>query len=348
MSILDYSELTFDNLNLLKMFYVFDENGNNIIRFINSDMEILFESKYSIQDIGFYKLYDDNNDTIGTIDLINGIIDFTPCGGESFRYTPCGICAGLSDNYLNTSNITSVAFNDDKTKIILNNETYDLVDIDIKNNVIDLQYIQDESGNFVAVYDKVNNKIFSAGYTNLVDLNKQFILNPDGSYSKNPEANKVLEDLLDDGDSLIKDYIDKGDWTGLKEHLTGEVDTLFKDSPDSTIIKTTKYVINDMELDGVTSYEDFIDRLNDSLKDHNLPGLDLGLEKVEDEIGTDVLNKNNMTTTAILVSVLVATVAIGTTAAIAVSKSNKNKIKSFKDKVAKKYSSSNKTNNRQM
>ena len=276
-------------------------------------------------------------------------MDFTACGGESFRYTnPGGIIVCLSNNCLDTSEITSVAFNDDKTQITLNNGTYDLVDIDIKNSLRQLQYIKNDSGDLVAVYDKVDNKIFSAGYINLIDLNKQFILNPDGSYSKNPEANKVLEDLLGDGDSLIKDYIDKGDWTGLKEHLTGEVDNLFKDSPNSKIIATTKDVINDTKLDGVTSYEDFIDRLNDSLKDHNLPSLDLGLEKVEDVIGTDVLNKSNLNTTAILVSVLVATVAVGTTAAIVASKSNKNKIKSFKDKVAKKYSSSNKTNNRQM
>ncbi len=213
---------------------------------------------------------------------------------------------------------------------------------------MELQYIKDESGNLVAIYNKLNNKILSAGVTNQIDLDENFILNPDGSYSKNPEANKVLEDLLDNKDSLIKDYIDKEDWIGLKEHLTDEVDNLFKDLPNSTIISTTKEVINDTELDGVKSYKDFIDRLNDSLKDHNLPSLDSGLDKVEDEIGTDALNKSNLNTTAILVSVLVATVAVGTTAAIVASKSNRNKIKSFKDKIAKKCSSSNKTNNRQM
>lgn len=343
---LNYNELTFQNLNLTSISSRSDIDGNYLV-FTNQNNEVVFQTRQVFSDF-VYTFLDDNNNAIGTMDLRNGIIDFTACGGESFRYVPIGVCVGLSDNCLNTSEITSVAFNDDKTKIILNNETYDLVDIDMKNNARNLQYIQDESGDLVAVYDKTNNKIYSAGNINLIDLNKDFILNPDGSYSRNPEANKVLEDLLDDSDSLIKDYIEKGDWTGLKEHLTEEVDNLFKDSPNSTIISATKEVINDMELDGVKSYEDFIDRLNDSLEEHNLPSLGLGLEKVEDVIGTDVLNKNNMTTTAILVSVLVATVAVGTTAAIAVSKSNKNKIKSFKDKVAKKYSSSNKTNNRQM
>lgn len=347
MSNFEYSNLTLERFNLTRTVYMGESTGEFLL-FIDQNDNIIFKIK-TIYSNSVYTFLDNDDNTIGTMNFKNGTVDFTACGGESFRFRHLeGKMVCLSDNCLNTSEITSVAFNDDKTQITLNNETYDLVDIDIKNSSTQLQYIKNDSGDLLAVYDKTNNKIYSAGETNLIDLNRDFILNQDGSYSKNPEANKVLEDLLGDGDSLIKDYIEKGDWTGLKEHLIGEVDNLFKDSPDSTIITTTKEVINDMELDGVTSYEDFIDRLNDSLKDHNLPSLDLGLEKVEDVIGTDVLNKNNMTTTAILVSVLVATVAVGTTAAIAVSKSNKNKIKSFKDKVAKKYSSSNKTNNRQM
>ncbi len=113
MSNFEYSNLTLERFNLTRTVYMGESTGE-FLQFIDQNNNIIFKIK-TIYSNSVYTFLDNDDNTIGTMDLRNGIIDFTPCGGESFRYVPCGICAGLSDNCLNTSEITSVAFNDDKT-----------------------------------------------------------------------------------------------------------------------------------------------------------------------------------------------------------------------------------------
>lgn len=111
---LQYTELTFDNLNLAHIIYSSDSNGD-FLEFTNQNGDVIFKSN-AIHTKPIYTLLDANNNKIGSVDYENGVIDFTECGGESFRYIQQDrVCIGLSNNCLNTSEITSVAFNDDKT-----------------------------------------------------------------------------------------------------------------------------------------------------------------------------------------------------------------------------------------
>ena len=149
---------------------------------------------------------------------------------------------------------------------------------------------------------------------------------------------EVFNELLDDPNATIKGYIADGNFEGLKEYLNKKLSSIVGDDNTETLT-AAKQVIADMQLNNVKTYEDFIDKLNDSLAFNNLPTLDVGLEKLEElsDSGLIKINVDSMNVSTMITYVLFASVATGLTS-LAVNRINDKMKKKDLEKTLKKFS----------
>ena len=87
------------------------------------------------------------------------------------------------------------------------------------------------------------------------------------------EENKDIFNAIFENNKELANYLKNGDYDGLKEALNKELeDMLGKTNPE--LLEKAQKVVNDMNLDGVKTKEDFLDALNKSLDDNGFDSVE--------------------------------------------------------------------------
>ncbi len=174
-------------------------NINNVVLNINDEKIIIDNLRYNL--IPFesgshvYIIQNPSNSTF--VGLYNSETNQIVSVGEN---NSIYLAQASNNNYypltgepLDTSNINSVSFifNDENTIVEINGESYNMIRIDTNEGNNFIYFIQDqETEDFVAIYNSKTNQIVSTGENNSVDLD-DFISQGNGIYNK-PEISELF------------------------------------------------------------------------------------------------------------------------------------------------------------
>ena len=178
-------------------------NINNVVLNINDEKIIIDNSRYNLipfesgshvyiirnpSNSAFVGLYNSEANQIVSVGE-NNSVDL-----DDFLVSDsCYIKPSLLSSRLDTSTITSVSFifNDENTIVEINGESYNMIRIGTNEGNNFIYFIQDqETEDFVAIYNSKTNQIISTGENNSVDLD-DFISQDNGIYNK-PEISELF------------------------------------------------------------------------------------------------------------------------------------------------------------
>ncbi len=261
--LVDLSEL---NPKTLEFEYMkMDKDGTQIISITDEDgTEYQFSATKSSANPDIYIIKDAEGEVIAT---------FNPKTGELF----------MGDN-TEEPFATFMKTNDgkfvDPTKIEAENFECDYekgtISITDKDGSTFEFNIQDTNGDGIfVIVDANNNKI---GTLTPGDIESELDLSLSGGKSFDittlSDENKQLFSKLFENSDLFSDFIRRNDYNGLKDALNDELENLIgEDNPE--LLEKAQNVVNDMNLDGVKTKEDFRGSLNESLENN-------GFNQVED------------------------------------------------------------------
>ena len=274
----DLSEL---NPKTLEFEYMkMDKDGTQIISITDEDgTEYQFSATKSFANPDIYIIKDAEGEVIAT---------FNPKTGELFMgentEEPFVTFVKTNDGvFVDPAKIEAESFECDYEK-----GTVSIVDKD--GNSFEFK-IQDNNGDGIFVItDANNNKI---GTLTPGDVESELDLTLSGGkkfdiLTLSDEYKDLFSKVFENKD-LFSDFIRKNDYNGLKEALNEELEKIVgQDNPE--LLEKAKNVVNDMELDGVKTKEDFVESLNKSLEDN-------GFNPVED-IKTNIPWKDLLTSNA--------------------------------------------------
>lgn len=312
-----------ENLDVQSMSIVYDEF--NLPVSIN-----LNDNNYSLEfnpNTGKYYIA---NSTTSTLDTSTGTVTLSENNVFKYLSIDSNQYYILSANALDINEILSYDVSDDINTVTVTNingttTTYNLVGEE--NNI---KYLVNPNNptEKLAVFNLNTGEIIYAGQ-NYISLPQDIITSDMAALPSNSTINgnnndnniisddtkQALSDLLRDNNNTIKGYIADGNLEGLKEYLNNEIQNTLSGAENQEIASLAQKVINDMQLEGTKTYEDFIEKLNQSLESNNLPTLDVGLEALENltDSGTINIDVNGMNTGSMITYILIASVATGLT-----------------------------------
>ena len=261
--LVDLSEL---NPKTLEFEYMkMDKDGTQIISITDEDgTKYQFSATKSSANPDIYIIKDAEGEVIAT---------FNPKTGELFMgentEEPFATFMKTNDGkFVDPTKIEAENFECDYEK-----GTISITDKDGSTFEFNIQDTNDD-GIFVIV-DANNNKI---GTLTPGDIESELDLSLSGGKSFDittlSDENKQLFSKLFENSDLFSDFIRRNDYNGLKDALNDELENLIgEDNPE--LLEKAQNVVNDMNLDGVKTKEDFRDSLNESLENN-------GFNQVED------------------------------------------------------------------
>lgn len=236
------------------------ENETDKITITNSDgTEYEFDATINKNNESLYDIKDASGNTIGR---------FNSETGEFYK----GISQSNPVQFAKSNDGTFV----DPTKLDVENINYDLeagtVNIIDKDGTSVEFKIEDVKGDGNYVIKDANNN--TIGSLTPDDMESSITIG--GKTFKVEtlsEENKNIFNTIFENNKELSDYLKKGDYDGLKEALNKELEeTLGEENPE--LLEKTQKVINDMDLDGVKTKEEFLGALNKSLDDNGFDGVE--------------------------------------------------------------------------
>ena len=317
------SNTELENLNVQSMSIVYDEF--NLPVSIN-----LNDNNYSLEfnpNTGKYYIA---NSTTSTLDTSTGTVTLSENNIFKYLSIDSNQYYILSANALDASEILTYNVSDDINSVIVTNINGTITTYNLVGEENNIKYLVDPNNltEKLAVFNVSTGEIIYAGQ-NYISLPQDMImpdmavLPSDNTINGNNNDNNIisndtkqaLSDLLRNNNNTIKGYIADGNLEGLKEYLNNEIQNTLPGAENQEIASLAQQVINDMQLEGTKTYEDFIEKLNQSLELNNLPTLDVGLEALENltDSGTINIDVNGMNTGSMVTYILIASVATGLT-----------------------------------
>ena len=312
-----------ENLNVQSMSIVYDEF--NLPVSIN-----LNDNNYSLEfnpNTGKYYIA---NSTTSTLDTSTGTVTLSENNVFKYLSIDSNQYYILSANALDASEILTYNVSVDINSVMVTNINGTTTPYNLVGEENNIKYLVNPNNptEKLAVFNVSTGEIIYAGQ-NYISLPQDMIM-PDmavlpsnnminGNNNDNniisDDTKQALSDLLRNNNNTIKGYIADGNLEGLKEYLNNEIQNTLPGAENQEIASLAQQVINDMQLEGTKTYEDFIEKLNQSLELNNLPTLDVGLEALENltDSGTININVNGMNTGSMVTYILIASVATGLT-----------------------------------
>ena len=317
------SNTELENLNVQSMSIVYDEF--NLPVSIN-----LNDNNYSLEfnpNTGKYYIA---NSTTSTLDTSTGTVTLSENNIFKYLSIDSNQYYILSANALDASEILTYNVSVDINSVMVTNINGTTTPYNLVGEENNIKYLVNPNNptEKLAVFNVSTGEIIYAGQ-NYISLPQDMIM-PDmavlpsnnminGNNNDNniisDDTKQALSDLLRNNNNTIKGYIADGNLEGLKEYLNNEIQNTLPGAENQEIASLAQQVINDMQLEGTKTYEDFIEKLNQSLELNNLPTLDVGLEALENltDSGTININVNGMNTGSMVTYILIASVATGLT-----------------------------------
>ena len=200
----------------------------------------------------------------------NKIGSFDSKTGEYYKGTsqenPIQFAKSTDGTYVDTSKleVEDIKFNEEAG-------TINIIDKDGTSATFKVEDI-DGDGKFI-IKDANGNEI---GHFTPGDVESSLTFNGQQSTKVDTlsEENKNMFNTIFENNRELSNYIKNGDYEGLKEALKDTLEeTIGKDNPE--LLEKTQKVVDDMDLDGVKTKEEFLGALNKSLDDN-------GFDTVED------------------------------------------------------------------
>ena len=318
------SNTELENLNVQSMSIVYDEF--NLPVSIN-----LNDNNYSLEfnpNTGKYYIA---NSTTSTLDTSTGTVTLSENNIFKYLSIDSNQYYILSANALDASEILTYNVSVDINSVMVTNINGTTTPYNLVGEENNIKYLVNPNNptEKLAVFNVSTGEIIYAGQ-NYISLPQDIMIMPDmavlpsnnminGNNNDNniisDDTKQALSDLLRNNNNTIKGYIADGNLEGLKEYLNNEIQNTLPGAENQEIASLAQQVINDMQLEGTKTYEDFIEKLNQSLELNNLPTLDVGLEALENltDSGTININVNGMNTGSMVTYILIASVATGLT-----------------------------------
>ena len=119
-----------------------------------------------------------------------------------------------------------------------------------------------------------------------------------GEQSKLYTLSEGEKDIFSDifaSDNIIKSFADKQDWGGLKKYIGNALEDLSgKDVCDEEVLEMAKNIIISTEVKNIKSYQEFLDKLNDSLEKKGFDTLENTLDNILDNSQNGTLEEDTV------------------------------------------------------
>ncbi len=239
------------------------EGENDKITIINEDgKEYNFEVIKNSDNPDVYIIQDVNGNLVGSLNSKTG--EFYIGDNEKPLST---LMKSNDGTYVDTSKLDIQDLNYDLEKGTLSIIDKDGANFEFKienNNENDIYTIVDANGKTVGKFTPS-------------DVESSLDLTESGGKTFKVETlsdeNKKIFNTIFENNEELSDYLQRGDYEGLKKALNEELEELLgKTNPE--LLEKTQKVVDDMELDGVKTKEEFLGALNKSLDDNGFDGVE--------------------------------------------------------------------------
>lgn len=235
------------------------DGQKNIVSITNENgMKCSFEFTINEEDANIYEIKDLNGNSIATFNSSNSTLTI---GDTTITYNKTNDGTFVDMNQLEYKD--AIVDYDTNTITIQDKDgssfTFDLVD----DNHDDIYVIRDGNGTTIGTVER-------GDITSNIELNC-LGEEPISVLTMTGEVKDFFNDFFENND--FSDYINNNDYSGLKDEIKNRLESMLQDKNPELLEKTSQ-VIDDINLDGVSTKEQFMKSLNNSLKENNFNTVD--------------------------------------------------------------------------